>query len=156
MVELEKNRHSVGQSTYHLVFRPKYKVRVFSNLWVRKYCADSFRRTAQAYNMTIYEMQVMSDHVHIFVGIPSTMSVSQALQLLKGRSAREFFQKFKVWKAYFAEGHKIPHLWSPGKFYRSVGNVTAEVIERYIKYSQKEWNFDYTDKPAFKQTTLTA
>ncbi|HDP73639.1 MAG TPA: hypothetical protein ENN46_01635, partial [Candidatus Woesearchaeota archaeon] len=28
------------------------------------------------------------------------------------------------------------HLWSPGKFFRSVGNVSADVIQNYIKHSQ--------------------
>ncbi len=75
------------------------------------------------------------------------MSVSTALQILKGASARSFFKKCTKWKAFFAlDGQRKPHLWSPGKFFRSVGSVTAEVIEEYIKYSQDEWNFDFIDK----------
>ncbi|HHE36183.1 MAG TPA: IS200/IS605 family transposase, partial [Candidatus Woesearchaeota archaeon] len=29
------------------------------------------------------------------------------------------------------------HLWSPGKFFRSVGNVTAEAIKNYIAQSNR-------------------
>jgi putative transposase len=29
-------------------------------------------------------------------------------------------------------------LWSNGKFYRSVGNITADTIKHYIKESQRE------------------
>jgi REP element-mobilizing transposase RayT len=42
------------------------------------------REAAERYCMKLYELQVMPDHVHCFVGIPHTMSVSNALNLLKG------------------------------------------------------------------------
>ena len=34
----------------------------------------------------------MPGHIHTVVGLPPTMSVSQALHLLKGASARELFK----------------------------------------------------------------
>jgi len=40
-------------------------------------------------------------------------------------------------------------MWSPGKFYRSVGSVTKETIENYIKYSQQDWKHV---KPDAKKT----
>jgi REP element-mobilizing transposase RayT len=35
-------------------------------------------------------------------------------------------------KNWFTHGH----FWSPGKFFRSVGNTTSEAVEHYISSSQ--------------------
>jgi len=153
MVELEHNKHSVGQSAYHLVFRPKYNVCVFRHPWVKQVCEYAFKDVAERHNITIHEMKVMPDHIHMFVGLPPSMSLSKAFQLIKGGSSRIIFQKCTRWKSFFSyNGQKKPHLWSPGTFYRSVGNVKADVIENYIANSNK-WDFDYLDKT---QATLEA
>jgi putative transposase len=50
----------------------------------KKLCEEILRETAERYQMEINELNVMPDHIHTVVGIPPTMSVSQALHLLKG------------------------------------------------------------------------
>lgn len=151
-MELNHTKHAVGQSAYHLVWRPKYNVKVFLQEFPRKVAETAIKEVAEKYNIKIIELKVMPDHVHCFVEIPSTISISFALQILKGGSARIIFQKCTKWRAFFSyDGKRKPHLWSPGKFFRSVGNVTAEVVENYVKYSQEEWNFNFNDG---KQQTL--
>ena len=151
-MELNHTKHAVGQSAYHLVWRPKYNVKVFLQEFPRKVAETAIKEVAEKYNIKIIELRVMPDHVHCFVEIPSTISISFALQILKGGSARIIFQRCTKWRAFFSyDGKRKPHLWSPGKFFRSVGNVTAEVVENYVKYSQEEWNFDFSDS---KQKTL--
>ena len=151
-MELKHSKHSVGQSAYHFVWRPKYNVKVFLHEYPRRVAELAIKEVANKWNIEIIELRVMPDHVHCFAQIPPTISVSFALQLLKGGSARLIFKKCTRWRAFFSlDGKRKPHLWSPGKFFRSVGSVTAEIIEKYIKHSQDEWNFDFIDK---KQTTL--
>lgn len=143
MVELIKHKHGIGQSAYHLVWRPKYNFSCFRNPYPRKVIVEALKETAGKWKIKIYEMEVMPDHVHIFVEIPPTMTVSFCLQILKGGSAREFFKKCTIWRRFFlGHGQKKCHLWSPGKFFRSVGCVTAEVVENYIKNSNS-WDFEY-------------
>jgi REP element-mobilizing transposase RayT len=43
-------------------------------------------------------MKVMPDHIHMFVGPPTQISISQAFQLIKGGSAKIFFKKCWKWK----------------------------------------------------------
>ena len=144
MLELKHTQHAVGQNAYHFVWKPKYGRVVFRDEYSRKVCEKALKYVAEKYNFTIHEMRVMPDHVHLFVEIPHTMSISKAFQLLKGVSARKFFERCDKWRAFFSyDGRKTPHLWSSGKFYRSVGNVRADVIEKYIAYSQGKWDFDY-------------
>src|SRR3989344_5907579 len=121
MVDLTHRKHSVGQSAYHLVWKPKYNVKVFENPWCNQVCEKAIKQAANNHNIQIYELRVMPDHIHVFAEIPPCMNVSKALQLLKGASAREFFRKCTGWKAFFTNnGTRKPSLWSPGKFFRSV------------------------------------
>ena len=142
MVEIKHNKHSIGQSAYHFVWRPKYNVAVFTSKECHDYIARAFQVIADKWKIEIVEMEVMSNHVHLFVQIPPTMSVSFAFNVLKGGSAKLFFRRFPVWREYYIRGHKKAHLWSPGKFFRSVGSVTAEAVKNYIKHSNS-WEFDY-------------
>ncbi len=132
-MEITNFAHGVGQNSYHLVWKPKYSWDVFKFPWVRKDCEAILNEAGLRYNIKIYELEVMEDHVHIFVEIPPTMSVSVAMNLLKGFSAYKIFQKQPWLRKYFRKGH----FWSPGKFFRSVGNVTAEAIKNYIAQSNR-------------------
>ena len=84
--------------------------------------------------MKIEEISVMSDHIHAVVEIPPTMSVSQALHLLKGASSRELFKQ----KPNFRKRYPRGHFWSPGKFYRSIGDTDTETVIQYVKDQQLE------------------
>ena len=59
----------------------------------KKLCEEILNEVADRHKIKINELSVMPDHIHIVVEIPSTMSVSKALQLLKGASSRELFKK---------------------------------------------------------------
>ena len=141
MKGLNNFRHGVGQNAYHLVWRPKYAKDPFKFALVRQDCEQFLYEIALRYGFEIYELQVMSDHVHLFVEIPPTMSVSKALQLFKGISSYKLFRQHPWLRKHFRKGH----FWSPGKFFRSVGNVTAETIQHYIAASNNGWNF-YTQR----------
>ena len=145
MKGLNNFNHGVGQNAYHLVWKPKYAKNPFKFASVREDCEQSLFETAHKYKCDIYRLKIMSDHVHLFVELPPTMSVSKALQLFKGISAHYLFSRHPWLRKHFTKGH----LWSPGKFFRSVGNVTAETIEHYIAQSQNGWDF-------YKQRSLSS
>ena len=88
------------------------------------------RAISKKYKFEIIEMQVMEDHVHLFLSMKPTQNISYVVQCLKGISSRHLREMYPELRAY---GDK---LWSAGKFFRSVGSVTAETIEYYIKESQ--------------------
>ena len=56
-------------------------------------CEDILREAAERHNIGVIELSMMSNHIHIIIQLPSTMSVSQALQLLKGASSYELFRQ---------------------------------------------------------------
>ena len=142
-LNLKSNKHSVGQNVYHLVFKPKYARPLFKNLHFKKVCEGALRMVAIRYRFKIHELQVKEDHIHLFVELPPYVPVSKAFQLFKGISSRVLRRNF----SYLREDGN--HLWSPGKFYRSVGNVSADVIQNYIRYSQGSWSLPDSKLPAY-------
>jgi putative transposase len=98
---------------------------------------------AERHNIGIVELSVMPDHVHVVVQIPPTMSVSQALHLLKGASSYELFRRQPLFRYRYARGS----FWSPGKFYRSVGDADTVTVLEYVKNQQIQQAslYDYPD-----------
>lgn len=129
---LKHLNHAVGQSCYHLVWKPKWCRDPFKFVPVRNCCVAAIRCAARRAGMKLVELEIIPDHVHCFVSLHPSMSVSEALQLLKGYSSRMLFKHFSWLRRHFRTGH----FWSPGKFFRSVGAVTEEAIKRYIAEKQ--------------------
>jgi len=145
-MKLTNFRHGVGQNAYHFVWKPKYAKPVFAYERLRISCENALKQIAKKHGFEIYELQVMPDHIHLFVEVPPAMSVSKALQLFKGGSAYKLFRWHPSLRRYknFRKG-----FWSPGKFFRSVGNVTADVIQHYIAQSQGSWSTEQKSVSSF-------
>ena len=142
-MELYSTQHGYGQNAYHLVFVPKCRYKYFSYPGIKKLCEQSFIEVALKYNFKIFALEIQPDHVHLFVDFNPNYSVSKVVQLFKGISAYKILHKFPHLRKTFLRSN---HFWSAGKFYRSVGNVTAETIQHYIKQSQGGWNFEHQTK----------
>ena len=77
----------------------------------------------------ILEMGIQNDHVHLIVVLRPTHAVSSVFQHLKGKSAYELFRFEPKFRLRYPNGE----FWSPGKFYRSVGDVDLETARNYVK-----------------------
>jgi len=142
-MELKSTQHGYGQNTYHLVFVPKCRYKYFMYPGIKKLCEETFYEVAEKHNFYIHALEIQPDHLHLFVDFPPTYSVSKVVQLFKGISAYRLLHKFPhIRNTFFRRGH----FWSAGKFYRSVGNVTADTIQHYIEQSQGSWNFEHQAK----------
>jgi len=94
-----------------------------------------FYGIAERYELEIDMLELMSDHVHMFLIVPPKYSPSRVVQILKSVSARELFSRHPELREELWGGE----LWSDGYFVRSVGNeVTADVIRRYIKLEHED------------------
>ena len=128
-MELVSGSHSIGQNLYHLEWCPKYRYNMFRREDNKKLCETILREVATRHNISITELSVMPDHIHMVVELPTTMSISQAFHLLKGASSRELFKQIPVFRVRYSRGH----FWSPGKFYRTVGDADAETVIKYVR-----------------------
>lgn len=128
-MDLRSYAHSRGQSAYHLVLVPKYRRKAFAREDISGCLERYLVALCRQRGWQLYALMVMPDHVHIFLELPPSVSVSEAFQVLKGKSSYELFRMFPELRYMFPRG-----LWSDGKFFRSVGAVTAPVIEHYIHH----------------------
>jgi len=128
-MELVSGSHSIGQSIYHLEWCPKYRYNMFRGKGNKKLCEDILHEVADRHNIGIVELSVMPDHIHIVVKLPPTMSVSKALHMLKGASSYELFRRQPLFRYRYSRGS----FWSPGKFYRSVGDADTATVLEYVK-----------------------
>jgi len=90
--------------------------------------------------MVVHAGSIKRDHVHMLLSIPSSLSVSRALQYLKGRSSHKLLAEFAgLRKRYWGQ-----HLRARGYRVASSGNVTDEVWMEYIKsQTQSEPDDDF-------------
>ena len=94
-----------------------------------------FREIARAHDIGIEELEVSTDHVHIFCSFPPRYSIAQVVGRFKSLSARAVFEEFPWVKRQLWGGQ----LWEDGYFARTVGDkVTAEVIRQYIRRHREE------------------
>ena len=118
--------------TYHIVLVPKYRYKIFYNKRVKKDCESIIKDICAEKGYRIHAIEVVEDHVHLFLEFHPSISLSKVIQHLKGGSSYRLFKIHPELREKYWGGS----LWSSGKFYRSVGNVTADTIKHYINYSQ--------------------
>jgi putative transposase len=128
--------HAVYDLKYHFVWTPKYRKELLTGE-VAEAAREIVQSVAEAYEMEIDTMEVMEDHVHVFLSAPPRYSPARVMQIMKSISAREIFARFpwvrrKLWGGEF---------WGDGYFVRSIGDqVTSEIIRRYIRYQKSPKN----------------
>ena len=131
---IRRTKHAVYDLKYYLVWIPKYRKNILDKE-VSEYLKVIFSKIAEEYEFKIDTMEVMEDHVHIFVEVPPRYSPARVVQIMKSVSAREVFSQFPDFRKQLWAGE----LWSDGYFVRSVGDkVTADMIRKYIEYQAHE------------------
>lgn len=78
--------------------------------------------------------KVEPDHVHMFVSYRLQLAISKLVQYLKESSSRILLQEYKSLRKQFW-GRP---LWSRGYMAVSSGNITDEVIQKYIEDQEGE------------------
>lgn len=118
---------TVWDCKYHLAWITKYRYDVLGGD-IGQRCRELIRETARAHEMVIHAGSVNRDHVHLLISIPPRLSVSKAVQQLKGRSSHKLLSEFEALKKqYWGQ-----HLWARGYWVCTSGNVTDEMWMDYI------------------------
>lgn len=111
MCALRRGKHAVYHLKYHFVWIPKYRKRILTEE-VAEYVKQVFQRIAEEYDMIIDTMEVVEDHIHIFLEAPPRLSPARIVQILKSISAREVFRQFPHLRRQLWGGE----FWSDGYF----------------------------------------
>ena len=132
--------HSVYDCTYHIVWVTKYRYRVLVGD-IGQRTKDLIQQICKENQTEIIRGRVAGNHVHIYASVPPYLSVSKLVQYLKGKTSRKIQQEFpELRKQYWGK-----HLWAVGYFVRTTGNVTDEMIKRYIESHTQHKDDRYGD-----------
>lgn len=126
-MELKRNRNSVYQIGYHLVWCTKYRKPVLKEE-IETSMRELLLQIAQDNNFAIESMEIMPDHIHLFVTATPNHLIADMIKALKGVSARFLFKKHPELKQHLYGGH----LWNPSYYVGTVGQISEENIKRYI------------------------
>ncbi len=133
MIRYKKLSHVIYYHVYHIVWVPKYRFRVLEGR-VKEFVDENIRMLCEWKKIEILEMNIQKDHVHIVVSIAPRMSVSQAMGILKGKTAIKIFKSFPGLKKKPYWGN---HFWARGYCSSTVG-LDEEQIRKYVKYQEEQ------------------
>ena len=133
MENYRKSSHTVYDIKYHIVWITKYRKQIL-RADIAHRVRELTREICRSHDVEIMKGHVSHDHVHIFVSVPPHISVSQLVQSIKGKTSRKLLMEFKTLsRAFWGR-----HIWARGYFVASSGNVTDEVIIKYIEQQNIE------------------
>jgi putative transposase len=118
----------------HVVWCPKYRRRVLGGR-VAVRLRELIEARASERGWEIVALEVMPDHVHLFVKHEPKASVSYVANQFKGFTSRVLREEFPHLKS------SMPTLWSSSFFVASVGAVSADTVQRYI---DTQWERPWT------------
>ena len=93
MSSVKRTKHAVHDTKYHLVWIPKYRKNIFDRKIV-EYIKEVFQEIAEQFEFEMDTMEVMKDHVHLFLSAPPRYSPARIVQIMKSISAKQVFRRF--------------------------------------------------------------
>lgn len=117
---------SVYNLGYHIIWCPKYRRKVLINEIENK-LKEIIITKCNELDCYVHELNIMPDHVHLFVKTKPTIAPHFLIQQIKGISSRILRNEFKELK------RKMPSMWTRSYFIESVGHISQETIEKYIQ-----------------------
>ena len=121
-----KNAGAVFSLKYHLVWCPKYRRSVLTGD-IESRLKELLNEIATEHEWALHAMEVMPDHVHLFVETRPEWSVTEVVNRFKGVTSRVLRDEFHSLVT------RLPSLWSRSYFAATVGAVSEATIRRYIE-----------------------
>ncbi len=121
-----KNAGAIYSLKYHIVFCPKYRKPILVDD-----IADRLKEllTEKAHELVaeVHTLEIMPDHVHLFIESDPTLAVSHIVAQLKGYTSRVMREEFDYLR------RVLPSLWSRSFYAGSVGHVSESAVRKYIE-----------------------
>ena len=133
MRQYRKGAHTVYQLHYHFVFIPKYRKPVLRGE-VGPRARELIREICRSHDIEILRGHIRPDHVHLLLSVPPGLAPSRVMQAIKGKTSHHLLRDIRTLRKVFWGRH----LWARGYFVASSGNVTDEVISKYIESQDVE------------------
>ncbi|TDC37231.1 IS200/IS605 family transposase [Micromonospora sp. 15K316] len=138
MTEYQTNRGVAYSLGYHVVWCPKYRRPVLVGP-VAERLRELIEQKSAEHGWSTVALEVMPDHVHLFVRAGPAASPSYIANQFKGFTSRVLREEFPHLR------RRLPTLWSRSYFVWSVGDVSAAAIQKYLETQwERPWRKEAT------------
>jgi len=86
---------------------------------------------AKEIDCKVLAIEIMDDHVHLFLNCPPILSPRDIMFRVKGKTARELRKEFPD------PLMKMPSMWTRNYFVSTAENVSSDTIQKYIENQRK-------------------
>jgi putative transposase len=125
-------QHAGGVYTlhYHFVWCPKYRRKVLHGA-IAERLKELLHEKAGGLGVIVEGLEVLLDHVHLFVAAAPTDAPQYLANQFKGYTSRVLREEFSGLKS------RLPSLWSRSYYVASAGHVSADTIQKYIEQQKR-------------------
>jgi putative transposase len=124
-MDYQHDKHHVYLLNYHLIWCPKRRKKILvGNIKVR--LEQIIRQVAKELGVEVLALEIMPDHLHLFVSSNPNLCLPKLVQSFKGKSSHDL-------RIEFPELNRLPSLWTHSYFVSTAGNISAESIQKYIE-----------------------
>ena len=124
--------HTRHRCLSHIVFCPKYRLRVLEGALAARLC-ELLLECCEAHAWFVHELNVQPDHVHLLLQVSPTDRLCDVMRYLKGGSSRVIRLEFPG----LSEFTWSSSLWSEGYFLENLGHRDEAAVRRYIRDQRK-------------------
>lgn len=122
----QTNKGSVYNVAYHIIWCPKYRRAILVDD-VAERLKTLLYEQASKFGWIIESMEVMPDHVHLFIKANPIDPIARIVAQLKGYTSHVLRAEFIHLKS------KLPTLWTRAYYVETIGHISEDVIKRYIE-----------------------
>lgn len=124
------NIGSVYNVCYHMIWCSKYRRKVLTGEVETRLKQLLSERSAEN-GWQLEGMEVMPDHVHLFIKATPSDSPAHVVSQLKGYTSFKLREEFKWLRS------RLPTLWTRSYYVETIGHISEETILRYIEDQKK-------------------
>jgi len=129
-MEYKHSRNQVFLINYHLVWCPKRRKKVLTAK-IAKRLEEICNQVAKEKSVDILALEIMPDHLHLFISCQPQMTIHKIVKAFKGRSSNILRKEFPVLL-------KLPSLWTNSYLVSTAGNISNKIIQKYIENQSKK------------------
>ena len=122
--QYHRSSHCKYLIQYHIIWCPKFRFSVLKGD-VEDRLKQILQKICDDYGYKIKALEVMSDHIHIYVDVPQMVAPCDVVRTLKSISAIEMIKSFPELKQFYA---RCGVLWSRGYFISTVGHICEATV----------------------------
>ena len=124
--EYRHESNAVSLLNYHFVWIPKRRKKILVGEVAHR-LQEVITDVCNENRWKIIAIEIMPDHVHLFLNAKPVDSPSIMIKRLKGRASSVLRKEFPELK------QKLPTLWTPSYFVSTGGNISTLQVKQYIE-----------------------